>query len=65
MVNTARALFDWHRQTAQRFIQDSTDWVVEEKRWIISRQEFSRFASEVTQLRDAVARLEARLARHT
>jgi ubiquinone biosynthesis protein UbiJ len=61
MAGAARAIAGWHLEAARRFAANVVEYVVEERRLLVSRAEFEEFASGVAQLRDRIARLAKRL----
>ena len=65
-VQIARALkraLDWTRDSAKTLLQDTAEYLGEESRDLVPRAEMTRFLDEVDELRDAVERLERRIAR--
>lgn len=54
---------DWRRQTHDILTANLREYLQEERRDLPSRYEMDRFARDVQELRDAVARAEARLRR--
>ena len=54
---------DWRRQTHEILTANLREYLQEEQRELPSRYEMDRFARDVQELRDAVARAEARLRR--
>jgi ubiquinone biosynthesis protein UbiJ len=54
---------DWTRDSARTLLQDTAEYLGEESRDLVPRAEMSRFLDEVDELRDAVERLERRIAR--
>lgn len=59
----ARALAHWSREAALRGAQGAAEYWTEESPLIASRVKVERFAREVSELRDAVERLEKRIER--
>lgn len=65
-VQIARALkraLDWTRDSAKTLLQDTAEYLGEESRDLVPKAEMSHFLDEVDELRDAVERLERRIAR--
>lgn len=58
-----RDVADWRRQTHDILLANVREYLQEERRDLPSRYEMERFTREVQDLRDAVARAEARLRR--
>jgi ubiquinone biosynthesis protein UbiJ len=58
-----RALAAWAPDTAQRFAESFAGYATDEAKLVLGRPELERFAAEVSELRDAVERLEARIKR--
>lgn len=54
---------DWRRQTQETLTANLREYLQEERRELPSRYEMNRFAQDVQELRDAVARAQARLRR--
>ena len=54
---------DWRRQTQETLTANLREYLQEERREVPSRYEMKRFAQDVQELRDAVARAQARLRR--
>jgi ubiquinone biosynthesis protein UbiJ len=63
IVSTARALDGWARDAALRVAQGAAEYWTEESPLIASRVKVEGFVREVSELRDAVDRLEKRLER--
>ncbi len=61
LMDLARGFAAWQADAARRLAGTLADYVVEEKRMLVSRIEFEAFAAEVSSLRDAVDRLEKRV----
>jgi ubiquinone biosynthesis protein UbiJ len=61
LMDLARGFAAWQADAARRLAGALTDYVVEEKRILVSNIEFDAFTSEVSRLRDAVERLEKRV----
>jgi len=59
----AQRFGNWLRQGADSLLQTTAEYLNEESRWTPTAVEFERFQSQVTTLRNDVARAEARLAR--
>lgn len=54
---------DWRRQTQETLTANLREYLQEERRELPSRYEMNRFAQDVQELRDALARAQARLRR--
>ena len=54
---------DWRRQTQETLTANLREYLQEERRELPSRHEMNRFAQDVQELRDALARAQARLRR--
>jgi len=63
MAQAARGLLAWQVDAAKRLTESAVDYLVAERRWLITRTEHEGLAAGVARLRDDVARLEARLRR--
>ena len=63
MASTARAFDAWARDAAQRLTQGAAEYWTEESPLIASRVKVEGFIRDVTELRDAVERLEKRIDR--
>jgi ubiquinone biosynthesis protein UbiJ len=63
MAQAGRAFAAWHVDVARRLAESFADYAVDEKRVLIARPEMETFAEAVARLRDAVERLEKRVAR--
>ena len=63
LVSTARAAGDWGRDAALRIAQGAAEYWTEEDPLITSRVKIDTFTREVTELHDAVERLEKRIER--
>lgn len=63
MVTTARAFQSWGTEATQRVSENIAEYLTEERRLLITRHEADEFAHNVQNLRDAVARLEKRVAK--
>ncbi len=61
-VRAARTARERARELASRIEHDTRDWLREDARGLVGRQEFEAFAADVARLRDAAARLDKRLA---
>jgi ubiquinone biosynthesis protein UbiJ len=61
MVSTARTVGGWGRDATQRLAQGAAEYWTEESPLIASRVKLETFTRDVTELRDAVDRLEQRL----
>ena len=51
------------KTAAQGFASDSADWLTEESRVVVGREELAAFHEDVDAIRDDVERLAARIAR--
>jgi ubiquinone biosynthesis accessory factor UbiJ len=63
MVGAARCLARWSRDASLRVAQGAAEYWTEESPLVASRVKVEGFARDVSELRDAVARLEARIGR--
>jgi ubiquinone biosynthesis protein UbiJ len=63
LMGLARSFAAWQADAARRLAESFADYVVEEKRILVSQRDFGAFASETSRLRDAVERLEKRVRR--
>jgi ubiquinone biosynthesis protein UbiJ len=63
LVSTARSLSEWGRDAALRVAQGLTEYWTEEAELIASRVKVERFVREVSELREALDRLEKRIER--
>ena len=63
LMHTASGLAAWHKDAATRVTAGLMDYVVEEKQLLVRRAELAAFGRELAALRDALERLELRLAR--
>jgi ubiquinone biosynthesis protein UbiJ len=63
LVEAARGLAAWQADAAQRFAEALRDYLVDEQPVLLAAAELERFADGVHGLRDAVERLEKRVAR--
>jgi ubiquinone biosynthesis protein UbiJ len=63
LMGLARGFAAWQADAARRLAGTLADYVVEEKRLLVSKADFEIFASDVSRLRDAVERLEKRARR--
>ena len=61
LAGAARGLFAWHADAASRLAESAVDYLVAEKRWLVTRAEHEAFAAGVAGLRDDMERVEARL----
>ena len=61
--DAARAFFAWQSDAARRLGESLVDYAVDEKRLLVAHPEMDSFAAAVARLRDAVERLEKRVAR--
>jgi len=60
---TAREFAAWHRDALARLAENFMDYAIEEQRLLAQRAEFEELRSSVSQLRDALERLEKRVER--
>lgn len=58
-----RDLAAWHLDAARRLAAALADYAAEERRWVLGRGELEALAADVAKLRDALERLDKRLAR--
>ena len=63
IAGAGRAFARWHADAARRLVESAADYAVDEKRMLMARGEVDDFAGEVARLRDALERLEKRVAR--
>ena len=63
IAGAARDFLDWQADAARRFAAAFADYATEESRLLVARPEHASFAAEVARLRDALERLEKRIAR--
>jgi ubiquinone biosynthesis accessory factor UbiJ len=63
MVGTARGFARWSRDAALRMGQGAAEYWTEESPLVASRVKVEGFARDVSEIRDAVARLEERIER--
>jgi ubiquinone biosynthesis accessory factor UbiJ len=63
IVSTARSLHRWGREAGQRLAQGAAEYWTEESPLIASRVKVAGFGQDVAELRDAVERLEQRIAK--
>lgn len=63
LVRSARGLAAWQREAATRLAGGVVDYATEEGRLLVGRGEMGAFGRDVAALRDALERLELRLAR--
>ena len=59
--NITRHLFSWHQRNEQSMKMNTTEYLQEEIRYIPSQNQADSFYHDVDQLRDDVARIEARI----
>jgi len=62
-VGAARSFFEWQLDAAQRVTGAAADFLAEEARILVRRDEQATHARRVAELRDALARLEKRIER--
>lgn len=63
MVGTARQFAAWQVEAAQRLAENVMEYAIEERKLLVSREEFDAFAAEVATLRDDLDRLGQRFER--
>ncbi len=63
LVDTLRAFAGWQRDAFARLADSTMEYVIEERRMLVSRGEFEAHVAAVGRLRDGLARLEQRLRR--
>ena len=63
VAGAAKALLAWQADAARRLSESAVDFLVTEKRWLVTRAEHEALAAGVARLRDDLERLEARLRR--
>jgi len=63
LAEMARGFAAWQADAAHRLAESLRDYAVEEQRVLLAAADFSRFSEEVVRLRDALERLETRVAR--
>lgn len=63
LVRSAGGVAAWHKDAATRVTAGLMDYVIEEKRLLVRRPELAIFGRELAALRDALERIELRLAR--
>ena len=63
IASAGRGFFAWQADALRRLGENAADYVVEEKRLLVARQELARFAAEVDRLHEALERLNQRIAR--
>jgi len=63
LVGALRAFAGWQRDALARLADSTMEYVVEERRMLVSRGEFEAHVAAVARLRDGLARLEQRLRR--
>jgi ubiquinone biosynthesis protein UbiJ len=61
MVDTARRFAAWQVEAGKRFAENVMEYAIEERRLVVSREEFDGFAADVAALRDDLDRLDQRL----
>ncbi len=61
MVGSASAAREWSREAESRLLANVAEYLTEEKRAFTSKRELESLASENENVRDAVARLEAKI----
>lgn len=61
MVQALKTIKLWTRQNIENFGQNVTNYVQTEMNWLVTHEELQLFFSDVDDLRDDYARLEARL----
>jgi len=63
VAEAGRAFAAWHLDAAQRLVGALADYVTDEKQLLARRAELDALAESVAGLRDAIARLDKRIAR--
>ena len=63
LAQAAGGFFAWQADAARRLAESFADYVTEEKRMVVGRAEHDAFAAALSQLRDALERLEKRTTR--
>ena len=63
LLQAGEALRSHVRRFVQRGLEDTVDYARDEARWLPPSGEFEAWAGDLAELRDATARLEARIAR--
>ncbi len=63
IVSTARSLRRWGREAGQRLAQGAAEYWTEESPLVVSRVKVAGFGQAVAEFRDAVERLEQRIAK--
>ncbi|MBS0002815.1 MAG: SCP2 sterol-binding domain-containing protein [Thioalkalivibrio sp.] len=63
VLRAGESLRDQLRRFMDRSLEDSSEYLQEEARWLPASGEFEALAADLADLRDDVARLEARIAR--
>jgi ubiquinone biosynthesis protein UbiJ len=58
-----RGLAAWHADAARRLAAALADYATDEQRWVLHRGELAALAADVAELRDALERLDKRVAR--
>ena len=62
IANAGRSFLAWQLDAGRRLAESLADYAVDEKRVLIANAELDQFAGELAELRDAVERLEKRIA---
>jgi ubiquinone biosynthesis protein UbiJ len=63
LAEGARALAAWQLDAGRRLAATLADYVIDEARLLVRRQEHAAFAAELARMRDALERLEKRVGR--
>jgi ubiquinone biosynthesis accessory factor UbiJ len=63
LAQAARDFLAWQADAAKRIAETAADYAGDESRVLLRRTQLASFAGEVTQLRDAIERLEQRIRR--
>jgi ubiquinone biosynthesis accessory factor UbiJ len=63
LVGWGRSFTAWQRDAIAQLADSAMEYALEERRMLVSRDEFEAHVSAVAQLRDAIARFEQRLRR--
>ena len=65
LVGAGHAFFEWQRRAALNVAEAATEYITQERPILVSRAAVDQFNDDVDVLRDAVERLEKRVARLT
>ena len=58
LFKTLRSIHGWGRKSVESVMQDTSEYLQEESRDVVSAAELEKFYQQVDELRDAVARIE-------